>query len=998
MKRQGRKSAAQTPAPAKERIKGSSVNKSGSASSSKSAKEINFSESIISTLEKKRDEYNAKHPNSKVTLATLKAVFRRGAGAYSSSHRPTITGGAPNSRSAWAFARVNKFLLKKAGNKVKAAYVQDDDLMQRGAILDSSCKTYIDNHESVLKTGYYLNLNEFSSMVDPYGQIPLNLNYTLVTYNSGNQDGLALIDTINPINLQNELAEILNISINQSQVVVGLYIQMAQKLKSISQIEGDSIIVIDRDKVVCKSEKKDEDNIANGGLIFNEYKFLKKDYGFYNDYFGEFHTYNNLENVIGSESNYQIKLNPYKQSGKDAFLYLEGVKRKYIELDFISIDNNNFRGKRLGEILMYLALIDLKEYGIGIVSLYNSSFSDSHRTQDAEKMWRRLMQNEKYQIKKRNNDYYINLSDTTFDADNSDIRYAKGGLINSLKIGMENLKQNGIVLRDKRDTITLIAYNTGNQQRESSLYNKALIYSSVKPIRSANEIIQKFDLQDFETFSEDKIEDYKKNHLIIINQNEVVYDSENPDMRYADGGNIENEFDDLDNNDLVKILKSFYSDLSENELFQYLQLKEGDYTLNVGDNQFVLFRKEPFSKIDALKFGRFVQPYFDASKKPLFARFFDDYKVDGKNIIIKLKDMYADGGKIQMFDEVAITTPKIGKEITCVNCGWHWNTSDSQDFDKYVCHRCGFDNTTFYDSDPMGIYAEGGTFENSANIALPDSYSSIESLKQILNNQGYDIVPLDKSVGKLAKGMTIEQIADKHRVPLSELMIEFENGINTEMEHTDDRLVAESIALDHLYENPKYYSKLQSLNLENGGVMANGGMVVGKSHQEADENGTGEKFIVASTGQVVELEGGEAVIVGKALDSEDMLEFQGEKKTPREIASYLNHAYGGVKFERGGHVECGCTHKKYYHGGELPSAVVDKLNGGEAVITKKTMESKEKYTFEGEKLTPRQILSRINHRYGGVSFARGGEIGSRKFSPEVKLAKMVYFVNNINNG
>jgi len=258
--RSGRKSEAQTPSPKKDRIKGSKVNPKGSASSAKSAKSIELSDSIITTLENKRDEYNKKHPNGKVTLGALKAVFRRGAGAFSSSHRPNMT------RSGWAFARVNKFLLKKGGTKVKAAYVQDDDLMERGAILDSSCKTYISQNESILKTGYYLNLNEFSTMIDPYGQIPLNLNYTLVTYNSGNQDGLLLIDTINPINLQNELADILNIPLNNAQVVVGLYIEMGKKLKSISQIEGDNILVIDRDKLVCEIGK-DNDLMEKGGLI-----------------------------------------------------------------------------------------------------------------------------------------------------------------------------------------------------------------------------------------------------------------------------------------------------------------------------------------------------------------------------------------------------------------------------------------------------------------------------------------------------------------------------------------------------------------------------------------------------------------------------------------------------------------------------------------------------------------------------------------------------------
>lgn len=135
MKRQGRKSKAQTPAPKSERIKGSSKNPTGTAASKKSAESIKFSPAIISVLEKKKDEYNKKH-KSKVTLSTLKAVFRRGSGAYSSSHRPTITGGMPNSRSAWAYARVNAFLRKKGGGYAKKSYVQDDDLFEKGGQLD----------------------------------------------------------------------------------------------------------------------------------------------------------------------------------------------------------------------------------------------------------------------------------------------------------------------------------------------------------------------------------------------------------------------------------------------------------------------------------------------------------------------------------------------------------------------------------------------------------------------------------------------------------------------------------------------------------------------------------------------------------------------------------------------------------------------------------------------------------------------------------------------
>jgi hypothetical protein len=127
MKKGGR-TIAQTPAPKKDRVFGSSKNKPGSASSKKAASKIELNESIVKTLTEKAKEYNEKH-SSKVSTSTLKAVMRRGMGAYSTSHRPTITGGAPNSRQAWGFARVNKFLKKKGGAQVKAAYIQDDDLL-----------------------------------------------------------------------------------------------------------------------------------------------------------------------------------------------------------------------------------------------------------------------------------------------------------------------------------------------------------------------------------------------------------------------------------------------------------------------------------------------------------------------------------------------------------------------------------------------------------------------------------------------------------------------------------------------------------------------------------------------------------------------------------------------------------------------------------------------------------------------------------------------------
>jgi len=129
--RTGPKSASQTPAPPKERIKGSKTNPTGTASTRSKAGDIEISAATEEALKNKIAEYKKRYPTkTPPTLGTLKKVFRRGAGAFSSSFRPTIGGGRPNSRTAWAIARVNKFLTMKAGGTVKKSYREaDGDLL-----------------------------------------------------------------------------------------------------------------------------------------------------------------------------------------------------------------------------------------------------------------------------------------------------------------------------------------------------------------------------------------------------------------------------------------------------------------------------------------------------------------------------------------------------------------------------------------------------------------------------------------------------------------------------------------------------------------------------------------------------------------------------------------------------------------------------------------------------------------------------------------------------
>lgn len=139
MKRSGRKSVAQTPSPKKDRVYGSKMNRTKSASSKSTASTIKFNESLNNAISKKVQAYNEKNPKNKIAIPTAKAVVRRGLGAYSKTHRPTISGGAPNSRTAWGLARLSAFMRKKSNNstahgalksgKIKKSYIQDNDLL-----------------------------------------------------------------------------------------------------------------------------------------------------------------------------------------------------------------------------------------------------------------------------------------------------------------------------------------------------------------------------------------------------------------------------------------------------------------------------------------------------------------------------------------------------------------------------------------------------------------------------------------------------------------------------------------------------------------------------------------------------------------------------------------------------------------------------------------------------------------------------------------------------
>jgi len=121
-----RKDDPKTPAPKRDQRTGSKKNPKGSASGTRGSIEV--SDRTEKALENLRDEHNEKHEakGRRVDLGMLKAVYRRGAGAFSTSHRPSVT-----SRDQWALARVKAFLKLVGTGQRKEAYDTDLDLLPK---------------------------------------------------------------------------------------------------------------------------------------------------------------------------------------------------------------------------------------------------------------------------------------------------------------------------------------------------------------------------------------------------------------------------------------------------------------------------------------------------------------------------------------------------------------------------------------------------------------------------------------------------------------------------------------------------------------------------------------------------------------------------------------------------------------------------------------------------------------------------------------------------
>ena len=102
--------------------------------------------------------------------------------------------------------------------------------------------------------------------------------------------------------------------------------------------------------------------------------------------------------------------------------------------------------------------------------------------------------------------------------------------------------------------------------------------------------------------------------------------------------------------------------------------------------------------------------------------------------------------------------------------------------------------------------------DNRTNLNIPFMKQANKIIaKTIMRKDDFKTSSPEYKFEQLAKGMDIYDIANMHKVDIDDLSVELQKGIKVEMEHTSDKNVAERIALDHLYEDPQYYTKLSQI-------------------------------------------------------------------------------------------------------------------------------------------------------------------------------------------
>ena len=253
------------------------------------------------------------------------------------------------------------------------------------------------------------------------------------------------------------------------------------------------------------------------------------------------------------------------------------------------------------------------------------------------------------------------------------------------------------------------------------------------------------------------------------------------------------------------------------------------------------------------------------------------------------------GGKASKVDAKELKMD-MGGTIECGSCDWSWDEKDGGN-DMYVCHKCGTDNTEKYMiEDEKSKSVNDRILELKYILKYDTEGRSEKQLRKLDDELTYLIRSSFRTGGKIQYVKPISSNEDDR--------IEFYKGYYK-------RLSPEGVEVER-NQNNLYITGIEEKQFAKGGqtdfnpdgqikgkvVHASGdagGMLVGKRHSEG-----GIKAVNKSTGQPLEMEGGEVVITRGAVSDNKKRSFNGKMMTNRQILSEINESGGGVSFADGG--------------------------------------------------------------------------------------------------
>jgi hypothetical protein len=221
-----------------------------------------------------------------------------------------------------------------------------------------------------------------------------------------------------------------------------------------------------------------------------------------------------------------------------------------------------------------------------------------------------------------------------------------------------------------------------------------------------------------------QVEVYDKKNIKLADGSNTTFDGNNPDIRFDDGGNV---------NDILNEVKeayergsNYYEGIINDEEFKIRMNKNHPRNWARNDDSNIHNLSLVNVKIPSAVGTRVV--YNKVQKQVDNIIDWDDAESEIKEFFYEISEYekFYDGGGID--------------KITCRNCSWSWD-EESAGNDKYICHKCNYDNSMYYKSGGVVTYRQKynkkyGYNQNEShdlNEIAKDTGVSKKGLQQIYN-------------------------------------------------------------------------------------------------------------------------------------------------------------------------------------------------------------------------------------------------------------------------